>query len=62
MIALVFPDAETVTKVKNYAYDKGVLLLGCGTYGNIIRLAPDLTITAENLQQGLDIIAEAIAK
>ncbi|MDD9897600.1 MAG: aminotransferase class III-fold pyridoxal phosphate-dependent enzyme [Candidatus Melainabacteria bacterium] len=61
MLALVFEDAETVNKVKAHAYDKGVLLLGCGTYGNIIRLAPDLTVTEENLQRALDVIAEAIA-
>ena len=60
MVALVFPDAETMTKVKEYAYKNNVLILGCGTYGNIIRLAPDLLITEQNLQKGLDVIAEAI--
>lgn len=61
MIGLIFEDADTVNRIKKYAYERGVLLLGCGTYGNIIRLAPDLTITEENLQQALDLIAEAIA-
>jgi 4-aminobutyrate aminotransferase len=61
MLALVLENAEAVNKVKAHGYSKGVLLLGCGTYGNIIRLAPDLTISEANLQQALDVIAEAIA-
>jgi 4-aminobutyrate aminotransferase len=60
MVGLVFPDAKTVDKIKKHAYEKNVLLLGCGTYGNIIRLAPDLIITEKNLAKGLEVIAEAI--
>lgn len=60
MIALVFPNAQICTKVKTYAKEHGVLLLGCGTYGNIIRLAPDLTISEENLQKGLEVIHQGI--
>jgi 4-aminobutyrate aminotransferase-like enzyme len=60
MVGLVFPDAMTVDKIKKHAYEKNVLLLGCGTYGNIIRLAPDLIISEKNLAKGLEVIAEAI--
>ncbi len=60
MVGLVFPDDKTVNKIKKQAYDEGVLLLGCGTYGNIIRLAPDLIITKDDLQIGLDLIAKAM--
>lgn len=60
MVAVVFPDDVVTTKIKKYAYEKNVLILGCGTYGNIIRLAPDLIISETDLQKGLDIIAEAI--
>ena len=60
MIALVFPDADIVNKIKKHALSKGVLLLGCGTYGNIIRLAPDLLISKEDLELGLDIITELV--
>ena len=60
MIALVFPNSEVANKVKEYAYKNNILLLSCGTYGNIIRLAPDLTISEADLQKGLDIIAEAL--
>lgn len=60
MVAIVFPDNETALKVKEHCFKNKILTLGCGTYGNIIRLAPDLTITKENLQIGLDAIAEAL--
>ncbi len=60
MIALCFKDADTVNRIKKIAYANKVLLLGCGTYGNIIRLAPDLTISETDLEKGLDVIAQAI--
>jgi len=60
MIALVFPSNEIATKVKKQSLEKGVLLLGCGIHGNIIRLAPDLTITEKDLLHGLEIIAANI--
>jgi 4-aminobutyrate aminotransferase len=60
MIALVFPDAEIVNKIKKQALAEGLLLLGCGTYGNIIRLAPDLLISSADLRAGLEIITKII--
>jgi 4-aminobutyrate aminotransferase-like enzyme len=60
MLAIVLPDNATALKVKEYCFKNKILTLGCGTHGNIIRLAPDLTITEANLQIGLDAIAEAI--
>jgi 4-aminobutyrate aminotransferase-like enzyme len=62
MIAIVLPDNATALKVKEHCFKNKILTLGCGTNGNIIRLAPDLTITEANLQIGLDAIAEAIKK
>lgn len=61
MLALVFPDADIVTKIKKHAFAKDVLLLGCGTYANIIRLAPDLIIKEADLQKGLEVITEVIS-
>ncbi len=60
MIAIVLPDNASALKVKEHCFKNKILTLGCGTNGNIIRLAPDLTITEANLQIGLDAIAEAI--
>jgi 4-aminobutyrate aminotransferase len=60
MIALCFKDADIVNKIKKFAFEKQVLLLGCGTYGNIIRLAPDLIIDEKDLETGLEVIAAGI--
>jgi len=60
MVGLEFKDAETVSKIKDFALERKVMLLGCGSHGNIIRLAPDLTISEEDTQKAIDVIAEAI--
>ncbi|MDO4253456.1 MAG: 4-aminobutyrate--2-oxoglutarate transaminase [Rothia sp. (in: high G+C Gram-positive bacteria)] len=41
---------------------RGVLILTCGTYGNVVRLLPPLTISEELLTQALDIFVEEIRK
>ena len=38
---------------------EGVIILTCGTYGNVIRLLPPLVITDELLNDGLDVLAAA---
>jgi 4-aminobutyrate aminotransferase len=42
------------------AFDKGLLLLSCGLYGNVIRLLPPLSATNEELERGLDLLEEAL--
>jgi 4-aminobutyrate aminotransferase/(S)-3-amino-2-methylpropionate transaminase len=39
---------------------QGVVLLVCGTFGNVIRLLPPLVIGEELLAEGLDVLAEAL--
>lgn len=39
---------------------RGVLILTCGTYGNVVRLLPALTISEELLEEALDIFVEEI--
>ena len=43
------------------AFERGLLLLSCGLYGNVIRLLPPLTIADEELDEGLDLLDEALA-
>jgi 4-aminobutyrate aminotransferase len=43
------------------AYDRGLILLSCGLYGNVIRLLAPLTITADELDEGLAILEESLA-
>ena len=43
------------------AFERGLLLLSCGMYGNVIRLLPALTISDEELEEGLTLLEEAVA-
>ena len=47
--------------VVDAAFDGGLLLLSCGLYGNVIRLLPPLTITDEELDEGLGLLDQALA-
>jgi 4-aminobutyrate aminotransferase/(S)-3-amino-2-methylpropionate transaminase len=55
------PDAALTAKVAAAAHAAGVVLLTCGTYGNVIRFLPPLSIPDHLLIEGLDVIAEAVA-
>ena len=46
--------------VVSAAFDRGLVLLSCGLYGNVIRLLPPLTIGAEDLDEGLAILEESL--
>jgi 4-aminobutyrate aminotransferase/(S)-3-amino-2-methylpropionate transaminase len=39
-----------------------VVVLTCGTWGNVIRLLPPLTIGEDLLADGLDVLAGAISR
>ena len=52
------PAAELVGQIVARARDKGLILLSCGTYYNVIRFLMPLTIPDAQLQQGLAILAE----
>ncbi len=43
------------------ARERGLVLLTCGLYGNVIRLHVPLTISGEDLEAGLDILGAALA-
>jgi 4-aminobutyrate aminotransferase / (S)-3-amino-2-methylpropionate transaminase / 5-aminovalerate transaminase len=46
--------------VTTAAREKGLVLLSCGLYGNVIRLLPPLSATDEELEKGLSILDEAL--
>lgn len=56
------PDAELTGKVVAKARDKGLILLSCGQYGNVIRILVPLTATDVEVQEGLDIVAACFAE
>jgi 4-aminobutyrate aminotransferase-like enzyme len=54
------PASEQAAATVSAARERGLLLLACGVYGNVIRLLPPLTIEAQELDEGLGILAEAL--
>ncbi|TDL74040.1 4-aminobutyrate--2-oxoglutarate transaminase [Rhodococcus qingshengii] len=53
------PDKEAVGKIVKVAGERGLMLLSAGLYGNVIRLLMPLTITDEQLEEGLQILEES---
>ncbi len=42
------------------AFERGLLLLACGMYGNVIRLLAPLTIDVDELEEGLTLLEESL--
>lgn len=53
------PNAALTAAVVKYAHQNGVVMLTAGTYGNVIRFLPPLSISDELLNEGLDVLGEA---
>ncbi|WP_207343301.1 4-aminobutyrate--2-oxoglutarate transaminase [Arthrobacter sp. E3] len=53
-------NAEAAKAIAAACLQAGVIILTCGTYGNVIRLLPPLVISEELLADGLDVLCEAI--
>ncbi|MFJ2659579.1 4-aminobutyrate--2-oxoglutarate transaminase [Arthrobacter koreensis] len=54
------PDAAAAKDVAAACLAEGVIILTCGTYGNVIRLLPPLVISEDLLSDGLDVLEAAI--
>ena len=54
------PDAALTSRVVRAALDQGVLMLTCGTYGNVIRFLPPLVIGDDLLDDALDVLAHVL--
>ena len=63
MLAFEFVERtpDRAQAVVSAAFDRGLVLLSCGLYGNVIRLLPPLTIAPEELDEGLAILEESLA-
>ena len=53
------PDATSTAAVAAAARRAGVIVLTCGTFGNVLRFLPPLTISDELLHDALDVLDEA---
>lgn len=54
------PNAEATKAIAAACLQAGVVILTCGTYGNVVRLLPPLVIGEELLSDGLDVLETAI--
>jgi 4-aminobutyrate aminotransferase/(S)-3-amino-2-methylpropionate transaminase len=55
------PSPATAAAIAKKAHEAGLLLLTCGTYGNVIRFLPPLVISDDELERGLAILSDAFA-
>jgi 4-aminobutyrate aminotransferase/(S)-3-amino-2-methylpropionate transaminase len=58
MLALELPErnGEETTRITATARERGLVLLSCGLYGNVIRILVPFTISDDDLEKGLDIL------
>ncbi|BCH62144.1 aspartate aminotransferase family protein (plasmid) [Agrobacterium vitis] len=54
------PNADFTNKVRTMALEKGLILLTCGVYGNVIRFLAPLTIDEKTFSEALDILEETL--
>ncbi len=54
------PAKELVATITRMCYERGLIVLSAGTYGNVIRTLMPLVITDEQLAEGLDVLEATI--
>jgi 4-aminobutyrate aminotransferase/(S)-3-amino-2-methylpropionate transaminase len=55
------PDAARAGAVAAYCHRNGIVVLTCGTWGNVFRFLPPLSISDELLEEAFDVVAEAFS-
>lgn len=56
------PNPAAATVVLNESKARGLLVGKGGLYGNVIRLAPPMTLTEDELEEALGILAQAVER
>jgi len=59
-LELTEPTPDLARAVTSAARDRGLILLSCGIYGNVIRILVPLTIDDVLLERGLDLLEESL--
>jgi 4-aminobutyrate aminotransferase len=54
------PDAEAAARAQREAGERGLMLLLCGAYNNVVRMIPALVVDGEQIDAALDIWAGAV--
>jgi 4-aminobutyrate aminotransferase/(S)-3-amino-2-methylpropionate transaminase len=54
------PAAELAKRTTEAARERGLILLSCGLYGNVIRILVPIVINDDDLDRGLEILEESL--
>jgi 4-aminobutyrate aminotransferase len=54
------PDAAAASSAHKAAAERGLLLLTCGPFGNVVRMIPALIVTAEQVDEAVGLWQEAV--
>ena len=54
------PDKDFAKLVVKHSFERGLMLLTCGPWDNTIRFIPPLTVSQEEIAEGLKIVSQAI--
>ncbi len=54
------PAPQETTQVTQYCYERGLITISAGSYGNVIRLLMPLVITSAQMDEGLDVLEGAL--
>ena len=55
------PDSHAASEVLAAAHRRGLVLIKAGMYDNVVRILVPLSVTDEQLEQGLNIFEEAVS-
>ena len=55
------PDADMTKRLVTDAMQRGLILLSCGTYGNVLRILVPLTASDAVVDEGLDILEASLS-
>jgi 4-aminobutyrate aminotransferase / (S)-3-amino-2-methylpropionate transaminase / 5-aminovalerate transaminase len=59
-LELTEPTPDLASAVTAAARERGLVLLSCGIYGNVIRILVPLSVSDEELDRGLDLLEESL--
>lgn len=54
------PATEKTKELVRFCFDRGLILLICGSFDNVIRTLMPLVITDEQLDRGISILADGL--